>query len=103
VVGVPARRLVTAPWWAPVVEVGTFTPSRLLVDDGEVMPDRDGVVRMFVNDAILPLPRFDAFYRNNHGGPARVRVREARVPAPPPLAPYTCEEQRRLAAQLRDR
>lgn len=97
---VPVRRLVTASWLAPVVEVGTLTPSRLVVADATVVPDRDGIVTMFVNDAILPMPGFDAFYRNNHGGAARVRITAATAAPRPPLAPYTCEEQHALAEQL---
>lgn len=97
---VPVRRLVATPWLAPVVEIGTATPSRLPVLDERVVADRDGDLSMFVNDAILPLPRFDAFYRNNHGGAARVRITPVGAPAATPLAPYTCDQQRDLATRL---
>ena len=100
---VPVRRLPTAPWLAPVVEIGTATLSRLPLTGDTITAERQGVVTMYVNDAVLPLPGLDAFYRNNHGGPARVRISTAQAPARPTLLPYTCDEQRRLAEHVRQR
>lgn len=108
---VPFRRIWAANWFVPIAAIGTTFPERhyLIDPTTEFTPTRDGTLSLYVNDAAFPLGRiagqtcfgWDCYYRNNTGGPARVRVTEldANTPAAslPPLKPYTCEEQRSMA------
>ncbi|BCS32024.1 hypothetical protein TBR22_A12290 [Luteitalea sp. TBR-22] len=82
---VPLRREITANWFVPVVEIGTTNPSRIAVPDGTFVAPQDGPVSMYVNDAVLPCPRWDCLYRNNSGASAVARIRRADAPPLPPL------------------
>lgn len=88
---VPLRRQIGANWLAPVVEIGTTNPTRVVLEDGTFEAEQDGPLSLYVNDAILPCPGWDCFYRNNAGGPATVRITSADAPPAPPLrALSTC-------------
>lgn len=93
------RRDPTANWFAVTRAIGATNPARALVGDGLLVAERDGPLSLYVNDAILPCPSWACFYRNNAGGPARVRVMAVDGPLTetPPLAPYDCAQQAQLA------
>ncbi|HTV03691.1 MAG TPA: DUF2235 domain-containing protein [Luteitalea sp.] len=75
VTALPFRRELRAPWFAVIAQVGIASPQRVSVRDGETLvADRDGPLSFYVNDAVLPCPSWDCFYRNNAGAPARVTI-----------------------------
>jgi uncharacterized protein (DUF2235 family) len=86
---VPVRREVGANWFAVIAEVGTTNPSRTPLRDGEFVAGQDGPLALYVNDAIVPCPAWDCFYRNNGGGPATARVTRASAPPLPALRAIT--------------
>jgi uncharacterized protein (DUF2235 family) len=120
----PIRRVTHAPWFATIVAIGMTVPERHIADGATstFVAGRDGPLSMFVNDAIgpWPVPGWDFFYRNNAGGPARVRItrdttvampadvgvgssgpqlRAAASPAAA-LVPYSCDQQQQLAKTI---
>jgi uncharacterized protein (DUF2235 family) len=112
----PFRRIWSANWFVPIAAIGHRLPERHYLTDPttEFTATRDGLLSLYVNDAAFPAGRidgrtcfgWDCYYQNNSGGPARVRVTalDANTAAAslPPLAPFTCEEQRTmLAARVR--
>jgi uncharacterized protein (DUF2235 family) len=111
----PFRRVWGANWFVPIAAIGTKIPERHYLTDTamDFTPTRTGRLSLYVNDAALPIgpvddalcatTGFDCYYRNNSGGPAKVRVTELRANTPalslPALEPYTCDEQRAMLAQ----
>jgi hypothetical protein len=91
----PLRREPGANWFAVIAQIGTTTPTRVPLQGQTLVAGHDGPLSLYVNDAIVPCLAWDCLYRNNAGGPARVRI--VRMPAggppPPALAPYDCTEQ----------
>jgi hypothetical protein len=73
---VPLRRVVMADWFVPIARVGSRgdeehpLPSRTT----EFTAQRSGELFLFVNDMVLPCPRWSCVYRNNTGGPASIKV-----------------------------
>lgn len=110
---VPFRRIWSIDWFVPVAAIGTKAPERHYLTDPttEFTATRNGWLSLYVNDAAFPVGRiddrlcvgWDCYYRNNSGGPARVRVTEldANTPAStlPALAPFTYDEQYALALE----
>jgi len=110
----PFRRIWGANWFVPIAAIGTKIPERHYLTDTamDFTPTRTGTLSMYVNDAALPIgpvsgtfcatSNFDCYYRNNSGGPARVRVTELRADTPavllPVLEPYSCTEQLAMPA-----
>jgi hypothetical protein len=106
----PFRRIWSVNWFVPIAAIGTRVPERhyLMDPTTEFIPTRDGTLSLYVNDAAFPVGRidgrtcfgWDCYYRNNSGGPARVRLTEldanTAAASLPPLAPFTCEEQRAM-------
>jgi hypothetical protein len=98
----PFRRVLYEDWFVPIATIGTALPERhaLTKPETEFTATRSGRLTLFVNDAVFPCPGWDCFYRNNSGGPARVRV--TRLPADQspsksePLKPYSCDEQMQI-------
>lgn len=72
----PIRRILTAPWFVPVVRIGSRTAEYHLLGQGaiEVTPRQTGQLFLFVNDAIGLPPFTRYFYDNNSGEPATVTV-----------------------------
>ena len=105
------RRIWMLDWFVPVASIGDAVPDRhyLTKPVTEFTATRSDILSLFVNDAAFPinLPgcvlAWDCYYRNNSGGPARVRVSELDATTPvsalPELTPYTCAEQ---VAKLND-
>ncbi len=109
----PFRRVLNQDWFVPIAAIGTALAERhpLGASDGRntILAGRPGPLTLWVNDAVVPLTvgagtgsvlcvGWDCLYRNNRGGPARVRVTklEQGVAAVlPDLTPYTCDEQAR--------
>jgi hypothetical protein len=97
----PIRREPRANWFAVIAQIGTTTPTRVPLQGQTLVAERDGPLSLYVNDAIVPCLAWDCLYRNNAGGPARVRVtRMSAGSAPPPaLVPYDCTEQAAVPRQ----
>ena len=111
----PFRRIWAANWFVPIAAIGTKIPERHYLTDSamDFTPTRTGPLSLYVNDAALPIGAvndalcattgFDCYYRDNSGGPAKVRVTELRANTPalslPALEPYTCAEQRAMLAK----
>ena len=103
----PFRRIWGANWLVPIAAIGKKIPERhyLTGPTTEFTATRNGPLSLYANDAAFPVGRiddawctgWDCYYRNNTGGPAKVRVTEldANTPAAalPPLTAYTCEQQ----------
>jgi uncharacterized protein (DUF2235 family) len=100
----PLRRVSYANWYAVVASIGSYLPERHVLDTSSstFVAGRSGPLRLFVNDAVFPLPGWDSLYRNNAGGPARVRISRQGDAAGKldPLTPYTCQAQNALLQQL---
>ena len=108
----PFRRIWGADWFVPIAAIGTKIPERHYLPDAsaDFTPSRAGKLSLYVNDAAFPIGwingalcrGWDCYYRNNTGGPAKVRVTElgATISAAslPALEPYTCDQQRAFAA-----
>ena len=76
VLGVPLRRELTRPWFRLVLRYGAVGGEEVFLDpdpeDGTIeaviRPTRSGELLIFVNDAVIGIPRlYDVFYRNNAG------------------------------------
>lgn len=108
----PFRRVLNQHWFVPIAAIGTALPERHPLSDltgsNTFIAGRRGPLTLFVNDAVIPLTFFagtgsavcagwECLYRNNAGGPARVRVtklaHDELVSTRPEIAAYTCEEQ----------
>jgi hypothetical protein len=93
----PFRRVLYENWFVPIATIGTALPERhaLSQDVTTFTAGRSGPLTVFVNDAVIPCPGWDCLYRNNSGGPARVRVTRlpSGGPVPPSdrLDPYPCD------------
>jgi hypothetical protein len=88
---VPLRREIGANWMITVAEIGTTNPMRIPLAGDTFEAGQSGPLSLWVNDALLPCPRWDCFYRNNAGGPATVRITKADAAPLPPLRPRdTC-------------
>lgn len=83
--GVPLRRELTRPWFRLVLRYGATGGEEVFLDpdpeDGKIetviRPTRSGELFIFVNDAVLGIPRlYDAFYRNNEGSAKLVVTRK---------------------------
>jgi uncharacterized protein (DUF2235 family) len=101
----PLRRVLHADWYAVVAAIGTYLPERHVIAPGSetFVAGRSGPLTLFVNDAIVPCPGWDCFYKNNAGGAARVRITQGAAPGDrrmEALAPYNCDEQTALFEQL---
>jgi hypothetical protein len=108
----PFRRILYADWYVPIASIDRYLPERhpLMSDVTTFTAGRDGELTLYVNDAIVPFPRRDTLYKNNAGGPARVRVTRgaAATAVPTPTAapaagairPYDCVAQRALREDL---
>lgn len=96
----PLRRVINQDWFVPIATVGATFPERhaLVRPSTTFVAGRDGSLTLFVNDAVFPCLGWDCLYRNNTGGPARVRVTKIADGQPPlqaaDFAAYSCEEQR---------
>jgi hypothetical protein len=82
--GVPLRRELTRPWFRLVLRYGATGGEEVFLDpdpeDGKIetviRPTRSGELFIFVNDAVLGIPRlYDVFYRNNEGSAKLVVTR----------------------------
>jgi uncharacterized protein (DUF2235 family) len=107
----PFRRIWGADWFVPIAAIGTKIPERHYLTDPamDFTTTRTGMLSLYVNDAAFPIgpldggvcTGWDCYYRNNVGGPARVRVTQidANMTAKSllPLTPFTCEEQKARA------
>jgi uncharacterized protein (DUF2235 family) len=103
----PFRRIWAVNWFVPIAIIGKKVPERHYLTEPvtEFTATRDGPLSLYVNDAAFPIGYGDGglclgwncYYRNNYGGPARVRVTEldanTTARSLPPLAPFTREEQ----------
>lgn len=80
----PFRRLLTAPWFAPVARIGASSAEYHLLDQPsiEIMPRTSGQLFLFVNDAVGPPWNRTYFYDNNRGEAARVTITTLIRPAP---------------------
>ena len=64
----------------PIIRIGDYSNSahgvefHLLNTTVEFAPEISGPIMLFVNDAIGPLPWWDYFYTNNHGGSGQVEI-----------------------------
>lgn len=81
--GVPLRRELTRPWFRLVLRYGATGGEEVFLDpdpengkvESVIKPTRSGELFIFVNDAVLGIPRrYDVFYRNN-AGTARLTVK----------------------------
>jgi hypothetical protein len=105
----PFRRIWGAGWLVPIASIGTKLPERHYLASGTVnfTATRTGPLSVYVNDAAFPFGSngkewctwdWDCYYRNNTGGPARVRVtrldEQSTVADLAKLQPYDCKEQR---------
>ena len=84
---VPLRRELGANWMMTVAEIGTTNPLRIPLSGDTFEAGQSGPLSLWVNDALLPCPGWDCFYRNNAGGPATVRITKADAAPLPPLRP----------------
>lgn len=111
---VPFRRIWGLDWFVPVAAVGRKVPERYYLTAGamEFTTTRGGLLSLYVNDAAFPIANvgglclgWDCYYRNNSGGPARVRVTKlddrSALASLPAIEPYSCEEQRSMLAGKR--
>jgi uncharacterized protein (DUF2235 family) len=79
---VPIRRHLSEPWFTPIARVGSYGRDEYPLDPvayhvvpesgtrlvSEIVPRASGELFLFVNDAVLPLPKdWQRFYRNNRG------------------------------------
>jgi uncharacterized protein (DUF2235 family) len=80
---VPLRRELTRPWFRLVLRYGATGGEEVFLDpdpesgkvESVIKPTRSGELFIFVNDAVVGLPRwYDVFYRNNRGT-ARLTVK----------------------------
>jgi len=108
----PFRRIWGASWFVPIAAIGTKIPERHYLTDPamDFTATRTGPLSLYVNDAAFPLGRVDGdwctgwecYYKNNIGGPARVRVTEidanTTAKSLKPLEPFTCEDQKAKVA-----
>jgi hypothetical protein len=103
-VALPARRLLMTRWMAPVAAIGAHFPEQHAIGERtEFRAGRDGPLLLYVNDAVLPWPRWSYFYENNRGAPAKVRItRLPSVGQAPPVEekydPFNCATRTRQAA-----
>ncbi len=83
--GVPLRRELTRPWFRLVLRYGAAGGEEVFLDpdpeDGTIeaviRPTRSGELFIFVNDAVLGVPKlYDVFYRNNEGSAKLVVTRK---------------------------
>ncbi len=80
--GLPIRRHLSEPWFEPIARIGShgndeypLNPADGSVSNGktdkliaEITARRDGELFLFVNDAVLPVPKaWQGFYSNNQG------------------------------------
>ncbi|MBN8976278.1 MAG: DUF2235 domain-containing protein [Rhizobiales bacterium] len=74
--GVPLRRELTRPWFRLVLRYGAIGGEEVFLDpdpengkvESVIKPTRSGELFIFVNDAVIGIPRwYDLFYRNNRG------------------------------------
>ena len=95
----PFRRVWAAAYFVPVATIGSGLPERHYLTESATTfrATRTGPLSIFINDAAFPCLGWDCFYRNNHGGPAKVMVTKldnGQTAYVPRLTPYSCEEQR---------
>ena len=95
----PFRRHVQEPWFKPIAKFGAYGTSEVSLNfeikehseknqiwTTEITPLRDGQLFLFVNDAILPVPKnWQVFYKNNKG---KISVT---VEVLPPLSVVMCQ------------
>jgi hypothetical protein len=57
------------------VAIGNRFPEQHLVGAStDFRAGRDGPLALYVNDAVTPIPSWDALYKNNTGGAAQVKI-----------------------------
>jgi hypothetical protein len=70
---VPIRRILGQPWFVPIARVGAVAGEEfpLVQTVTRITPRQDGTLFIFVNAAVLGLPKWwDVFYRWNNGAGA---------------------------------
>ena len=98
--GLLFRRHIRQPWFKPIARIGAQGRDEYPLDlmkpvggpasgpfTAEITARRSGELFLFVNDAILPLPKGWQFFYNNNQGEAKVEV--VGVPTSPPTPPPT--------------
>jgi uncharacterized protein (DUF2235 family) len=80
----PLRRHITEPWFKPIARIGEYGNDEYPLDpaDGsdsntlisEIKARRSGELFLFVNDAVLPVPKSWQIFYDNNGGTANVKV-----------------------------
>lgn len=87
--GLAFRRVLSAPWFAPMVRIGEHGAEYHVLTDGHTTftPAQTGQLFLFVNDAIGIGPWLRDFYCNNEGIAAVTIVRGA-AEVLPPQAPF---------------
>jgi hypothetical protein len=106
VLALPLRRDLGRPWLAASVTISDRSQQHVPLGSPptDFVASQTGPLDIRINDAVLPLITWDAAYRNNAGGPARLRIVRladadgATPAAPTPYPPYTCEEQETMWA-----
>jgi uncharacterized protein (DUF2235 family) len=80
----PLKRALSAGWFVPIARVGATGGQyqALDVSPTELTARESGQLFLYVNDAVVPCPRWDCLYRNNTGGPAQVVVTRIADEAP---------------------
>jgi len=76
----PLKRTLSVDWFVPIARVGSTGGQYHAIDTrgSEFTARESGQLFLYVNDAVVPCPRWDCLYRNNTGGTARVTV--TRIP-----------------------
>jgi uncharacterized protein (DUF2235 family) len=71
----PTRRMLTEPWLKPIAAIGEHVPEQHPIGESAIFTaGRSGPLSLYVNDAVVPWPDWDAYYKNNYGAPADVWI-----------------------------
>ena len=72
----PLKRTLSVDWFVPIARVGSTGGQYQALNRkvSELRARETGQLFLYVNEAIVPCPRWDCLYRNNTGGSAKVRV-----------------------------
>jgi hypothetical protein len=65
----PLRRMITKPWFVVIARVGNRGDQEYPLTTGtnEITPTREGELFLYVNEAVVGLPDFGRYYRDNNG------------------------------------
>ena len=65
----PLRRMLTKPWFVVIARIGETGDEEYALKSGinEIIPTKSGKLYFFVNDAVIGLPDYGRFYRDNEG------------------------------------